>query len=32
LLVTLSPGPYTLQVAGANNTSGVALVEVYEVP
>jgi dienelactone hydrolase len=32
LLGTLSPGPYTLQVAGANNTSGVALVEVYEVP
>jgi uncharacterized repeat protein (TIGR03806 family) len=32
LLVTLSPGPYTVQVAGANGTTGVALVEIYEVP
>lgn len=32
LLVTLSPGSYTAQLAGANNTSGVALVEVYDVP
>ncbi len=32
LLVSLSPGPYTVQVSGANGTSGVALVEVYEVP
>jgi uncharacterized repeat protein (TIGR03806 family) len=32
LLVSLSPGSYTVQVSGANNTSGVALVEVYEVP
>ena len=32
LLVTLAPGPYTIQVAGANATTGVALVEVYEVP
>jgi hypothetical protein len=32
ILVSLSPGPYTVQVSGANNTSGVALVEVYEVP
>ena len=32
LLVTLSPGGYTIQVSGANNTTGVALVEVYEVP
>ncbi|MBL9202273.1 MAG: hypothetical protein JNL39_17310, partial [Opitutaceae bacterium] len=32
LLVTLAPGPYTIQVAGANATAGVALVEVYEVP
>ena len=32
LLVTLPPGAYTIQVSGANNTSGVALVEVYEVP
>ncbi len=32
LLVTLSPGAYTIQVAGANATTGLALVEVYEVP
>lgn len=32
LLVTLAPGAYTIQVAGANNTTGVALVEVYEAP
>lgn len=32
LLVTLPPGSYTAQVSGANNGTGVALVEVYEVP
>jgi hypothetical protein len=32
LLVTLLPGSYTAQVSGVNNTTGVALVEVYEVP
>jgi hypothetical protein len=32
LLVSLSPGAYTVQVSGANGTSGVALVEVYDVP
>jgi uncharacterized repeat protein (TIGR03806 family) len=32
LLVTLPAGAYTIQVSGANNTTGVALVEVYEVP
>jgi hypothetical protein len=32
MLVTLPAGAYTLQVAGANSTTGVALVEVYEVP
>jgi uncharacterized repeat protein (TIGR03806 family) len=32
LLATLPPGPYTIQVSGANNATGVALVEVYEVP
>jgi hypothetical protein len=31
MLVSLSPGAYTVQVSGANGTSGVALVEVYEV-
>ena len=32
LLVTLAPGSYTAQVSGANNSIGIALVEVYEVP
>ncbi len=32
LLVTLSPGSYTVQVSGVGNSTGVALVEVYEVP
>lgn len=32
LLVTLQPGAYTAQVSGLNGTSGVGLVEVYEVP
>jgi glucose/arabinose dehydrogenase len=31
LLVTLPTGAYTIQVSGANNTTGIALVEVYEV-
>jgi sugar lactone lactonase YvrE len=32
LLLTLYPGAYTAQVAGAAGDSGVALIEVYEVP
>jgi outer membrane protein assembly factor BamB len=32
LLVSLAPGTYTAQVSGINATTGVALVEVYEVP
>lgn len=32
LLVTLSPGPYTVQVSGVNDTTGLTLVEVYELP
>ena len=32
LLVTLVPGNYTIQVSGANNATGVALVEAYDVP
>ena len=32
LLVTLQPGSYTVHVSGVAATSGVALVEVYEVP
>jgi DNA-binding beta-propeller fold protein YncE len=31
LLVTLAPGTYTAHVSGVNNTTGVALAEVYEV-
>ncbi len=31
LLVTLPSGLYTVQVAGTNNSTGIALVEVYEV-
>ena len=32
LLVTLQPGTYTAQVLGANGGTGVALIEVYDVP
>ncbi len=32
VLVTVSPGSYTVVVGGASGTTGVALVEVYEVP
>jgi len=32
ILVTLPPGAYTAQVAGASGDTGVALVEVYDVP
>jgi hypothetical protein len=32
LLVTLNPGSYTAQVSGVGNTTGVALIEVYELP
>jgi hypothetical protein len=32
LLITLQPGTYTAQVSGVNGTTGVGLVEVYEVP
>jgi sugar lactone lactonase YvrE len=31
LLVTLAPGSYTAQVAGASGDSGIALLEVYEI-
>ncbi len=31
ILLTLSPGAYTAQVSGVNNTTGVAIVEVYEI-
>jgi hypothetical protein len=32
LLITLVPGNYTIQVSGLNDTTGVALVEAYDVP
>jgi hypothetical protein len=32
LLVTLPPGAYTAQVAGASGDTGISLVEVYQVP
>jgi len=32
ILLTLAPGTYSAQVSGVNNTTGTALVEVYEVP
>jgi hypothetical protein len=31
-LVTLQPGVYSAQVSGVGGTTGVALVEVYEMP
>jgi hypothetical protein len=32
LLVTLPPGAYTAQISGVNNTTGLAIVEVYDLP
>jgi uncharacterized delta-60 repeat protein len=32
MIVTLAPGNYTVQVAGVNNATGIALVEIYELP
>ena len=32
ILATLPPGAYTAQVSGATGDTGVALVEIYEVP
>jgi hypothetical protein len=32
LALTLAPGSYTAQVSGVNNTGGLAIVEIYEVP
>ena len=32
ILVTLLPGVYTVQLSGVNNTTGVGLIEMYEVP
>jgi hypothetical protein len=32
VVVTLEPGSYSVQVSGVGNTTGEALVEIYEVP
>ncbi|MBI5768611.1 MAG: hypothetical protein HZA93_12505 [Verrucomicrobia bacterium] len=32
LVATLAPGTYTAQISGIGNTTGVALVEIYELP
>ena len=32
LLIDLAPGAYTARVSGVDGTTGVALVEIYEVP
>jgi len=32
MLVTLNPGAYTVHVTGAAGTTGVALVEIFDVP
>jgi hypothetical protein len=32
VLMTLEPGAYTAQISGNDGSSGVALVEIYEVP
>jgi len=32
LAIELPPGAYTATVSGKNNTTGVALAEVYEIP
>lgn len=32
LVATLPPGAYTVHVSGVNNSTGVALVEIYEIP
>jgi hypothetical protein len=32
MLVTLEPGVYSVHVSGVGGTTGVALVEIYEVP
>ena len=32
MVLTLPPGAYTVEVSGADGGSGVALVEIYEVP
>ncbi len=31
VLITVNPGPYTVQMSGVGNTTGVGLVEIYEI-
>ena len=32
MLISVVPGIYTAHVTGINNTTGVALIEIYEMP
>ena len=32
LVMTLAPGPYSVQISGVNGATGIALVEIYEIP
>ena len=32
MIVSLAPGSYSAQVVGANGTSGIAIIEIYELP
>jgi L-cystine uptake protein TcyP (sodium:dicarboxylate symporter family) len=32
MIVSLAPGNYSAQVTGANDTSGIAIIEIYELP
>jgi hypothetical protein len=32
ILITLPPGAYTVKIEGKNGATGVALLEIYEVP
>ncbi|MCX6954672.1 MAG: immunoglobulin domain-containing protein, partial [Verrucomicrobia bacterium] len=32
MIVSLAPGNYSVQLTGANNTAGIAIIEVYELP
>ncbi len=32
MIVSLAPGNYSAQVVGANGTTGIAIIEIYELP
>jgi hypothetical protein len=32
VILTLQPGPYSAVVTGANNSTGAAMIEIYEIP